>query len=73
MSLDRRFWTAKEAAAYLQVSTTTLYAWCGGYKWKKVSKLVGPKPPFKKFARNVMRFPIVEFKQWADNSPRKDN
>lgn len=74
ISKDKRFWSAKEAAAYLMVSVQTLYSWCNSPKreWR-ASKLIGPKPPFRKFARNCMRFPIVEFKQWADNNPRKDN
>lgn len=75
ISKDKRFWSAKEAASYLMVSVQTLYAWCNGpkRKWRE-SKLIGPKPPYRKFGRNVYRFPIVEFKQWSEHSPpRKDN
>lgn len=70
---DPRFWKPKEAAAYIQVSLQTLYSYCGTHEhWKrrkKAAKPIGPPPPFRRFGRNVIRFPIREFKEWAE--PKK--
>lgn len=64
---DPRFWKPKQAAEYLQISTQTLYSYCAPYKhWKRKSKPIGPPPPFRRFGRNVIRFPIREFKEWAE-------
>lgn len=64
----RRFWTGKEAAAYIGVTARTLLSWCRGpgpYE-NRPCKLIGPPPPYRKFARNAVRFPIQEFIEWAD-------
>lgn len=71
MSADeKQFWTAKQAAAYLMIHVATLYSWCNGKKrGSRPPKLNGAKPPFRRFGRYCMRFPIAEFKEWAH---RKD-
>ena len=62
------FWTAKEAAAYLKVSTDTIYRYC---KRKTdigrhpQTHLTTNPPPFRRSGRNVLRFPIEEFKAWC--------
>ncbi len=65
---DKYFWTSKEAANYLSVNVWTLLAWCSGKKGAQSSKLIGPKPPFRRFGRNCIRFPIEAFREWADTS-----
>lgn len=71
---ERRFWSAKEAAAYVQVTVHCLYAWVRENGDNKCySRLIGPPPPVRRFGRNVLRFPVEEFKAWANNfdSPSK--
>ena len=58
----RRWFTAKEAANYLQIHVRTLY----GY----VRKGRGRKPPFRRFGKGNYRFPVEKFKEWADG-PQK--
>jgi hypothetical protein len=66
-SPQRRFWTSKEAANHLQVSVESLYAYCKGNKTSPgKAKLIGSPPPFRRFGRNCIRFPIAEFIQWAE-------
>ncbi len=62
---QRRFWNSKQAANYLNVTVQTLYAYCHGPK-NGTAKLIGQPPPFRRLGRNCVRFPIVEFKQWAE-------
>jgi hypothetical protein len=68
--IERRYWTAKEAAAYIPVCVTTLYQWVGVAEGKKIagkiSKLHGPPPPFRRFGHNKLMFPVERFKTWAD-------
>ncbi len=74
---DKRFWSAKEAAAYLSVTVPTLYHWLKtgteneSKKSNKPPKLLGPPPPFRRFGRKCIRFPIEEFVKWAE--PIKEN
>jgi len=70
---DKRFWTTKEAANYVNVTVWTLLDWCGNRRGSHSSKLIGSKPPFRRFGRNCIRFPIQEFIEWADapTAPRK--
>ena len=59
----RRFWTAKEAADYVGVNVRTLYQWC---QFKPGGKQRVSIPPFRRIGRNVLRFPIAEFTEWAN-------
>ena len=62
----RRFWTAKEAAEYLEISTSTLYEYIRPRPRKNTpSKLRTSVPPYRRLGRNVIRFPIKEFVEWA--------
>jgi len=63
---SRRFWKPKEAANHLDVTVQTLYAYCSEPKDGRVPKLIGPPPPFRRFGRNCLRFPITEFIKWAE-------
>ena len=58
----RQWLTAKEAAGYLGIHYRTLY--------KYIRKGRGFKPPFRRFGKGNYRFPVEEFKQWADG-PQK--
>lgn len=62
------FWTAKEAARYLKISPTTLYAYCYPKKPKnsKRARVATMPPPFRRIGRGLIRFPIAEFKAWAN-------
>jgi hypothetical protein len=61
------FWSTKEAARYLKISPVTLYEWCRiDARKKRPCRLVTNPPPFRRMARNVIRFPIEEFKAWAN-------
>jgi len=62
---ERRFWTAKEAADYLVIHVNTLYGYCR-FKPNKTTRLRVSVPPFRRIGRNVLRFPIDEFKEWAN-------
>ncbi len=60
------FWTPKEAAAYLRISTSTLYEYLRARPRNgNPSKLRTSVPPFRRLGRNVIRFPITKFKAWA--------
>jgi len=62
------FWTAKEAAAYLKISTSTLYRYCRRKTEQNnepQTKLTTNPPPFRRAGRNVLRFPIDEFRAWC--------
>ena len=61
---QKRFWTAKEAAAYISVSVWTLYAMCR-YKPNRKAHLRIDTPPYRRMGRNILRFPIEEFTEWA--------
>ena len=65
---EKRFWTVKDAARYLGMRDTTLYAWVNPKGFKKQSKLSGPPPPVYRFGQHKgIRFPIKEFINWAEN------
>ena len=68
---ERRFWTAKEAASYLGISTQTLYDYV---KFKPRSEKRVAAPPFRRIGRNTLRFPIQEFVEWANrfDSPEQE-
>jgi len=62
------YWTAKQAAAHFRISPSTLYRYCR----KKTpangtpqTLLTTSPPPFRRTSRNVLRFPIDEFKAWC--------
>jgi hypothetical protein len=62
---QRAWFTAKEAADYIGVTTTTLYSYI---------KLRKGRPPVFRLAgkpRGVLRFPREEFIQWANGSPKQ--
>lgn len=65
-----RFWKPKQAAQYLGISVNTLYYYVRPQKkkYKNAPRLIGPRPPFRRLSRNVIRFPIEAFKQWADRT-----
>ena len=69
----KRFWTAKEAAAYVGVHVRTLYDWCNFKPGKTTGQRISI-PPFRRLGRNLLRFPIDEFKEWADrfDSPQQE-
>ena len=54
----RRWYTTKQAAAYLEIHVRTLY------KWMRRNR--GKKPPYRRFGKGNYRFPIEEFKAWVD-------
>lgn len=60
---EKRFWTAKEAAAYLAINVRTLYGYC---RCKPNGKTRIAIPPFRRIGRNVLRFPVAEFKEWTE-------
>ena len=63
----RRFWTPKQAADYLEISVFTLYEYIRPKRRNSHrAKLRTSTPPFRRLGRNVIRFPIVEFKAWAE-------
>ena len=69
------FWTAKEAASYLKISTSTLYRYCRrkpDADGNPQTRLLTNTPPFRRTGRNVLRFPIDEFRAWCHqyDSPR---
>lgn len=61
----RRFWTAKEAADYLGIATSTLYEYVR-FKPNESSQHRVAAPPFRRIGRNCLRFPITEFQEWAN-------
>ena len=69
-AVEPEFWTVKDAARYLKLSPSTVYAWIAGpgYKHTRNCRLNGNKrPPFKRFGPFAIRIPIKEFKDWAAN------
>lgn len=70
MPAEPEFWHPKDAANYLNIHVSTLYEWVGSTKYKnlkeKGSVLAGPKPPFYRFGRNCIRFPVKKFKAWTE-------
>jgi hypothetical protein len=59
------WFTAKEAAGYIGVTTTTLYAYI---------KMRKGKPPFFRLAgkpKGVLRFPREEFIRWANGAQKQ--
>lgn len=68
MPVEPEFWQPKEAARHLNIHVRTLYDWVTpSEKSNKVRKpvLLGPKPPFYKFGRKCIRFPVKEFREWT--------
>jgi hypothetical protein len=63
---EKRFWNPKQAADHLSVAVQTLYAYCREPGSGGTTKLIGPPPPFRRFGRNCLRFPITEFIKWAE-------
>ena len=64
---DPQYWKPKQAANYLSISVVTLYNWILPKKDRyQNSTLSGPPPPFLRFNRNCIRFPVDEFIQWAN-------
>lgn len=62
----RHFWSTKEAAEYLGVTPWTLCCYIRGKgTGRGVPKLTGGLPPYKRLSRNVIRYPIEPFKNWA--------
>lgn len=61
---EKRFWTAKEAADYLGIATATLYSYVR-YRPRPREQRQSI-PPFRRIGRNVLRFPIIEFVEWAN-------
>ena len=63
----KRFWSAKEAADYLGIATSTLYEYVRPRPRKnQPSKLRTSVPPYRRIGRNVLRFPVKEFIAWAE-------
>lgn len=73
-SIQRQFWSAKEAAAYIGVYAETLIAFTRRRtnSKKTAPRLIGTPPPCRKFGRQY-KFPVDQFKQWAleDRYPHK--
>ncbi len=72
----KRFWTTKEAADYLGIAQSTLYEYIRpNARRNQTTKLRTSTPPYRRFGRNVIRFPIIEFKAWADrfDHPEQEN
>ena len=72
----KRFWTTKEAADYLGIAQSTLYEYIREKpRRNQPSKLRTSTPPYRRFGRNVIRFPILDFKAWADrfDHPEQEN
>ena len=78
--VEKRFWTVKEAAAYISVSPTALYDWIRKARGLELragqgpAKLLGVPPPYRAFGRNKILVPVQAFKAWAeDPSNNQDN
>lgn len=63
---DKKWWTPKEAAAFLQIHVQTLYAFISPRKYKTNGKLLGPPPPYRRISAKVIRIPRVKFIEWAE-------
>jgi len=63
---EKRYWTVKDAARYLNVHVATVYGWITDQNKERPCKLIGPPPPVRRFGPNCIRLPITEFKKWAD-------
>lgn len=68
MRQEPEFWHPKEAAEYLRIHVGTLYEWVSNTKKSNRNQpvLLGPKPPFHRFGRKVIRFPVKAFRDWAN-------
>ncbi len=69
---DKRFWSVREAAAYIPVSPLTLYemirvASGGAPTYKKAKRPITQPPPFRRFGRNKIMIPVEAFKKWAED------
>jgi hypothetical protein len=71
--IQKRYWTAKDVARYLNVHFTTVYGWVTPSTKNRPPKLIGPPPPHRRFGPNCIRFPIEEFKKWAADSRYGEN
>ena len=69
---EPRFWTAKQAAHHVGIHVATLYEYCR-VKPKRNGHI--PSPPFRRIGKRILRFPIVEFKEWASrfDSPHQES
>lgn len=67
MSREPEFWHPKEAAEYLRIHVNTLYEWVSNTKSsnRRQPVLLGPKPPFHRFGRKCIRFPVKELREWT--------
>lgn len=67
-SSEPTHWSVKAAARYLGIAPSTLYSWLDSDRIAtRGARLIGNKPPHKRFGRNCIRLPIVEFKNWVEN------
>jgi len=64
--VEKRYWTVKDAARYLNISPVTFYGWLTDQGVKRPVKLFGSKPPHCRFGVNVIRIPIKEFIEWVN-------
>jgi hypothetical protein len=67
--IEKRYWTVKDGARYLNVHYTTLYDWINIEGKRRITILIDSPPPTRRFGgtgRNCIRLPIEEFKKWAD-------
>lgn len=73
-SVEPDYWTVKDAARYMRVSTNTIYYWINDQKTglKRVT-LTGPPAPAIRYGRNCIRIPIQKFKEWACNLKPQGN
>lgn len=69
-SKDRLYWSTAEAAHHIGFSEQTLWEWAKNATSpkpkKKARKYPIPSPPCIRFGK-FFRFPIAEFKAWAQN------
>lgn len=70
MAEESRFWTAKQAAHHVGIHVSTLYEYC---RVKSHGRI--PAPPFRRIGKRILRFPIVEFTEWANrfDSPQQES
>jgi hypothetical protein len=67
ISSTKSYWTIKDAARYINVHASTLYAWLHPEKQVKKGRPPGSAPPpAYRFGKHAIRIPIDEFKQWAE-------
>src|SRR4029077_20073486 len=69
LPVEPGFWSPKEAARYLNAHVRTVYQWVAPQQSEKARRtpIDSPPPPFAKLGRRCIRFPIKEFRQWANH------